>query len=417
MRICMLTYYYWPHKVGGAENQCRRLSSELVSLGVDVVVLTGRHEVDWPVKEKKDGVSIRRVATFETLRKRSKKFFGKDTTPKTGSSRSIQTEMVTAGARSLRGKIWKSGATWASWLVRYLNVFFFFFNAVLFFLRNWRSFSLIHAHTADWTTGLAAFVGKLLGIPVLCKGANLPVFPELRAVPLAACCDIWRRKPYFIALTEAMKDDLIQNGVSNNRITVIPNGVRLSQQKATPGRNNNFLYIGNFSQSATHKGFDVLLEAWAAVHRLRPEVKLFMLGGGNADEWIAYANVLGCADSIEFLGYRKELASFFLQTCCLLLPSRKEGISNALLEAQSWGLPAIVSDIPGSREIIVHEINGLIVPVESSEALATACVRLIDNPLVRMEYGNAARKRIEELYLMERIAGRVISLYNELGAC
>ncbi len=108
------------------------------------------------------------------------------------------------------------------------------------------------------------------------------------------------------------------------------------------------------------------------------------------------------------------MAPFFKKSCCLLLPSRKEGISNALLEAQSWGIPAIVSDIPGNREIVLHETNGLIIPLENSNALAAACIHMLDNPLLRKQYSNAARKRIEELYSMEKIADLTINLYNEL---
>ncbi|MCI5195756.1 MAG: glycosyltransferase, partial [Candidatus Electrothrix sp. AW5] len=130
--------------------------------------------------------------------------------------------------------------------------------------------------------------------------------------------------------------------------------------------------------------------------------------------WQQLARKLGCLDSIEFAGYQADLAPFFRKSCCLLLPSRKEGISNALLEAQSWGLPAIVSDIPGNREIVLHEINGLIVPVENSDALAAACIYILDNPLLREKYGYAARKRIEELYSMERIADLTVNLYKEL---
>ncbi|CAK8719264.1 hypothetical protein GKODMF_10830 [Candidatus Electrothrix gigas] len=285
----------------------------------------------------------------------------------------------------------------------------------MFFLsKNRDTIDILHVHTAEWIAGLAAFAGKFFNILVVCKGADMPVFPPLHAVPVSTCCDIWRRKPHFIALTQAMKDNLVQNGVPDNRITVIPNGVKLPDRTAAPSRNSHFLYIGNFSQSAAHKSFDILIEAWAKVHRLRPDTKLFMLGGGNADEWTALADSLGCDDSIEFLGYRKKLTPFFLQTCCLLLPSRKEGISNALLEAQSFGLPAIVSDIPGNREIVLHEINGLIVPVENSEALAAACIHMLDNPLLREQYGNAARKRIEESFSMERIANLTVNLYKEL---
>ena len=414
MRICMLTYYYWPHKVGGAENQCRRLSKKLAASGIDTVVLTGRHEINWPVKEKEGDVLIRRLATFETFLKKVKLLVRQHRTLETDNPYCAKVKISTSDVVQSTEKQTCSFARLATWSVRYLNILFFCTNTFLFFLFNRSTFSLIHVHTAEWIAGLAAFAGKLFHIPVICKGADHPVFSQLYAVPVAACCDIWRRKPYFIALTEDMKDDLIQNGVPETKVTVIPNGVELPEQTATPSQSSRFLYIGNFSQSAAHKGFDILIEAWAKVHSRRPAAKLFLLGGGDPDEWIALADSLGCRDSIEFVGYQKKTTPFFLQACCLLLPSRKEGISNALLEAQSFGLPAIVSDIPGNREIILHETNGLIVPVENSDALAAACIHIFDNPLLREQYGHAARKRMQESYSMGRVANLTRKLYKEL---
>ena len=244
----------------------------------------------------------------------------------------------------------------------------------------------------------------------------MPVFPPLRAVPLAACCDRWRRKPHFIALTQAMKDDLLRNYVPANKITVIPNGVPVSAQTALVEKNNHFLYIGNFSQSAAHKAFDVLLKAWAAFHQQRPTPRLLLLGGGDAEPWQMLARQLGCADSVDFLGYQTCLPPFFEQSCCLLLPSRKEGIANALLEAQSWGIPAIVSDIPGNRAVVEHQKNGLIVPVGDSKTLAEAMLHLYDSPELHKKYGAAARKRMEEIFALDTVADQTVALYQQLAA-
>ncbi|CAK8711500.1 hypothetical protein GCAAIG_00790 [Candidatus Electronema halotolerans] len=221
--------------------------------------------------------------------------------------------------------------------------------------------------------------------------------------------------PHFIALTPAMKDDLVQNHVPENKITIIPNGVSIPAQTAPVEKNSHFLYIGNFSQTAAHKAFDVLLEAWTAFHHHRPAPRLLLLGGGDAEPWQALARQLGCADSVDFLGYQTSLTPFFTQSCCLLLPSRKEGIANALLEAQSWGIPAIVSDIPGNRAVVAHQKNGLIVPVGDSKALAEAMLHLHDSPELRKEYSAAARKRMEDVFALDKVADQTVVLYQQLA--
>ncbi|MCW5200275.1 glycosyltransferase family 4 protein [Desulfobulbus sp. F4] len=299
-------------------------------------------------------------------------------------------------------------------LLKYSNSLAFIIGTLCYLGLCRKKIDILHVHTAEWIAGLAAWAGSIFHFPVVCKGSNIPVFPQRQSVPFTSFFDAWRRKLHFIALTPAMRDDLLKNGVPAERISIIPNGVELPNHIVAVQDNKNFLYIGNFSQSAAHKGFDVLIEAWASFHRLRPEPRLIMLGGGDASPWQRMAEQLGCAESVGFAGYQTDLAPYFLQACCLLLPSRKEGISNALLETQSWGIPAIVSDIPGNTEVVEHHNNGLIVPVGDAAALTRACVYLFDNPLLRKTLGRAAVIRTKKKYRTERIVGMIVEVYKDI---
>lgn len=406
MRICMLSYYYWPTPAGGAESQCRKLSAALVARGQECTVVNSRQCWADPARQtEKSGVRIVRLPIVETLlngRRKSRQTLGH--------TKNVSNSFLPPQANQSAGTL----KNFFEFLLKYSNSLAFIIGTLCYLGLCRKKIDILHVHTAEWIAGLAAWAGAIFHIPVVCKGADIPVFPERKGIPFAAFFDAWRRKPHFIALTPAMRDDLLNNGVSAERISIIPNGVELPNRIVAVRENKNFLYIGNFSQSAAHKGFDVLIEAWAAFHRLRPKPRLIMLGGGNASPWQRMAEQLNCAESIEFAGYQTDLAPYFLQACCLLLPSRKEGISNALLEAQSWGIPAIVSDIPGNREIITDEENGLLVSVNNREELSFACIRLLDNPLLRKKLGANSSDKIKNIYAIENIAKKVEELYKEI---
>ncbi len=409
MRICMLTYYYWPAPAGGSENQCRRLAAALAARGHQCLVLTCRCRIeDASQQQEENGVKIVRIFSLELLLQLIQSRKNKKEQNNTHCNDTVTVQQGIFSKKKIAKNI--------NFCIRLCNITVFSLGVLFFLVKNKKSFDILHVHTADWIAGLAAFAGKIFKLPVLCKGADMPVFPPLYAVPLAAGCDKWRKKPHFIALTLAMKDNLMRNDVPESKITVIPNGVDIPAQTSAVEKNKLFLYIGNFSQTAAHKAFDILLEAWAEFHYQRPSSRLLLLGGGDATAWQQLARQLGCADSIEFAGYQTYLSPFFEKSCCLLLPSRKEGISNALLEAQSWGVPAIVSDIPGNRAVVEHRKNGLIVPVGDSKALAEAILHLHDSPLLRQEYGKAARKRIEAIFALDKVADQTVALYQQIAA-
>jgi glycosyltransferase involved in cell wall biosynthesis len=86
-------------------------------------------------------------------------------------------------------------------------------------------------------------------------------------------------------------------------------------------------------------------------------------------------------------------------------------LSNALLEAQSRGIPAVVSDIPGNRMVIEEGENGLIVPVADAKALARAILRLRADPALRARMGVRARERVRQRFSLETVTARLEEVY------
>ena len=98
-----------------------------------------------------------------------------------------------------------------------------------------------------------------------------------------------------------------------------------------------------------------------------------------------------------------------------VLSSHSEGLSNALLEAMACGLPAVATAVGGAPEVIEDGVNGLLVPADDDAALADALLRLVRDPGVAGQLGEAARQTILARYSMEAVVDRYVNLYTELN--
>jgi glycosyltransferase involved in cell wall biosynthesis len=283
-------------------------------------------------------------------------------------------------------------------------------------LRRYRP-DVIHVHVATASGGYCAWLGSRWGIPVVIKESNYPAFPPLEpCVPFSRTWDRWRRRAHFVALNAATAADLVVKGVAEDRVTVIPNGVEIPAETSGQGGPGAVLYVGNFSQPNQNKAFDVLIDAWAMVSRRCPQARLRLAGGGDHLPWRRRAEELGCGGTVEFTGYAQSIEEHYRWASLLLLPSRREGMSNALLEAQSWGIPAVVSDIPGNRAVVEDGVNGLLAPVGDAAALAERAAGLLEQPDRRRGMGARARALMGSRYSIDTVAGQVEALYRRLIA-
>ncbi|MEP4378192.1 MAG: glycosyltransferase family 4 protein [Alphaproteobacteria bacterium] len=143
------------------------------------------------------------------------------------------------------------------------------------------------------------------------------------------------------------------------------------------------------------KGLDLLLNAFAALER--PAWNLVIVGEGNERARLsAQADTLGISGRVRFTGTVSNPADYFRAADIFALPSRHEGTPNALMEAMSYGMAAIVSDAsPGPLDLITNGTNGLVTPAGDVAALTRALQRLIDDRDLRETLGNAARTSMQ----------------------
>ena len=190
---------------------------------------------------------------------------------------------------------------------------------------------------------------------------------------------------------------LLRSFVPRRKLFFVPNPVVLPTVSTRQSSGKRaILSVGQLSHQ---KAQDVLLEAFAQVVAKKAEWNLVIVGDGpRKQDLLEQASSLGIADRVEWADWTSDIGSYYKNAGIFVLPSRYEGMPNVLLEAMSFGLPSIVTDAsPGPLEHVVDGENGLVVPVEDVNRLASAIVRLAESCDLRDRLGTAARERMAQL--------------------
>jgi len=126
---------------------------------------------------------------------------------------------------------------------------------------------------------------------------------------------------------------------------------------------------------------------------------------GQLDAWKQEALV-------EWWGWQDDMPSALAKTDIFCLPSYREGVPNALLEACASSLPIVTTDVPGCRDVVKHEVNGLLVPVQNAIVLADALETLILNPEMRQKMGQVGRELAVNLFSQTKVNKETLAVYQ-----
>ena len=118
---------------------------------------------------------------------------------------------------------------------------------------------------------------------------------------------------------------------------------------------------------------------------------------------------------LRLLGRRDDMPRLLRAVDIFVLPSYREGTSRVLLEAGASGLPIVTTDVPGCRDVVEHESNGLLVPPGDVDALVAAIRRLADDSVLRSRLGQAGRSRVLRRFTIDKVFRAVRSVYATLG--
>ena len=217
----------------------------------------------------------------------------------------------------------------------------------------------------------------------------------------------------IICQTAAMAKDIGDHtGIRFKQLDVLPNPVDLDsiRQRVTPpacwqGPGPHLLAFGRL---AHEKGFDLLLQALVVVRRLHPGLELCLLGSGpERDALCKLVSRLGLAPNIRLLGHVDDPSAWFQGATLFVLPSRTEGLPNALLEAAAAGLPLVATPCSeGVRELLAGESGTWLADTHSFDALA-ACIL---HALASIQAG----QRFEHSWVEAFHMGRAITHYEDL---
>jgi len=158
------------------------------------------------------------------------------------------------------------------------------------------------------------------------------------------------------------------------------------------------------------KRLDLLLEVWPRVRERHPSAELMLIGAGPCEAELRARAGAG----VHFVGGVDDVAPRLRAADVFVLPSSAEGLSNAVLEAMASGLAVVATAVGGALDVIEDGANGRLVPVDDAAALAAALAEACDaDACARM--GRAAREKMEKDHALDRVADRLVLLYEEVS--
>ncbi len=376
MKVLFIIRYFHPF-VGGTEKQALSLASHLVANGIDVTILTSRFRYSWPRAEHIQNVRVIRVPS---------------------------PRIKVIGAMVFLTCL-------ACYLIRYKN-----------------HYSIIHTFQIGYTSFMSILLALVLRIPSLIKLASSGCGGDIQRARRTTWGKLFllmaKKATRIIAVSESVKKELMEEHVHSAVIESIANGVDLElyepymdklamRRRLKIPDKKTIIFTGRLSPE---KGVDFLLRSFAQLVQSQP-CQLVIIANGpekrNLVRLIAEHNLDG---SVLLISSMKEVAPYLKASDLFVLPSRFEGLSNALLEAMACGLPVISTRVGGSRDNIKDGVNGLIVEIDATDQLRDAMERVLCDRQLAATLGANARAAVEAKHDMKGIANAYINLYRDLNS-
>jgi glycosyltransferase involved in cell wall biosynthesis len=283
---------------------------------------------------------------------------------------------------------------------------------------------VVHSHIAQ--ANLLARVTRLLArMPVLVCTAH-SIIEGGRLLELG-----YRYSDRLADLTTIVSQAAVERYVRigaapAHRLRFVPNGLDLARfapdeaarlrARRELGIGGKFLWLaaGRFTEA---KDYPTLVRAFTAL--ADRDTTLLIAGRGPLkDEMQALANSLGLDDRVQCIGLRHDMPDLMNAADAYVMSSAWEGMPLVLQEASATGLPIVATDVGGNREVVVHDVSGLLVPANDPASLAQAMSRVMAmSDGHRRGMGLAGREFVSSQFGMEHVLDLWEGIYQELTPC
>lgn len=280
---------------------------------------------------------------------------------------------------------------------------------------------LAHFHDAH-----GAAVGS-----VAANWAKVPIRVISRRVDFPLKKNLLSRNKYrknvdvIIAISEGVKDVLLQGGIAPEVIEVIPSGIDFSPFDEVQSRDflrrefsfapDDFL-VGIVAQLEDHKGHKYLIEAAKILKERTSNIKIVIVGKGSLElELDQQARELHVDDLVYFLGFREDVPQIMASLDLFVLSSYLEGLGTSIMDAMASRLPVVATAVGGIPEIVINNQTGILVPARNPQALAEAILKLYHD----REFGRRLAQKgydiVHQKFSAESMADRIIDVYEKIA--
>jgi glycosyltransferase involved in cell wall biosynthesis len=280
---------------------------------------------------------------------------------------------------------------------------------------------VVHAHMFGsnvWGTVL----GRLSGVPVVVAHEHTWSF---QGRPLRRFLDrelVARWADVFVAVSDEDRRKMIEvEGVDPAKIRLIPNGIpspangAVTDVRAELGIESGVPVLGVVCELRAQKALEVLFEAAALLLAEFPTLKVLVAGDGPERARLEEgARRLGVADTVLFLGIRRDVPAVLAAVDVAVLSSDYEGSPLSVMEYMAAAKPVISTRVGGVPELVKEDVHGLLVEPRDPEALAEAVTRLLRDPALAKRLGAEGRQRQQREFSLEAMVRRIEDLYEEL---
>lgn len=282
---------------------------------------------------------------------------------------------------------------------------------------------VVHTHSGVWYK--ASRAARIAGVPWLVHTEHGRALPDpwlARRLDGAA----GRLTNVSVAVSAPVAGLLRENvGVPAERIRVIPNGVDAHVFRPAPddgvlraelGLASNVPILGSIGRLEPIKGFEIMVDAYAALHRrwAHGGAPVLVVAGDGSERAALQARCAahGIANGVRWLGWRDDMRTLYSAFSLFTMSSHSEGTSISLLESMSAALCPVVTDVGGNAAVLGPALAHRLVPPASPDALATAWISALQDSKAREADGRAARARVSQSFTLDAMVRSYERIYE-----